>query len=229
MNSNFIQILNKLKIGNDESDTNYNKNYKLEANDYNVTITPVNYLKSDLKTYEESIFPGYFNFTECEEILREQYSIPNNKVIGLFRIDLNNPDENGNAILYRAYIDNSKTLNLTICMKIPTTIPTTIITTIPTTIITAIPTTIITTIPTTIVTTISTTIITTIPTTIITTIATTTYSTIPTTISTIIPTTISTTISTAISTKSIYNNIYNNTNDYTHKYSYFNFPHKSKY
>ena len=103
IDNNFIQILNRLTLGNDESNTNYNKNYKLEAKDYNVTITPVNYFKSDLKTYEESFYPEYYNFTECEVILRKHYNIPSTKVIGFYRIDLSNSDENGNTILYRAY------------------------------------------------------------------------------------------------------------------------------
>ena len=180
LEDNLNEVINGLDISKE-------KNYIINGQDYKISITPVDYLISNVKTIEELFYPKYENFTECEKILREFYSIPSNIEIGFFRIDLNTQNEDEDEFLYKAYY-NKINLNLSLCIK--TTIPTTIPSTIPTTITTSILTIIYTTIPTTFTTTIPTKNPTTIPTTIVTTIPTKNPTTIITTIPTKIPTTI---------------------------------------
>ena len=71
IDSNLNEIVNSLNINKD-------KNYIVKGQDYNVSITPVDYKMTDIKTIDELFIPKYVNFQECEIILREHYNIPDN-------------------------------------------------------------------------------------------------------------------------------------------------------
>ena len=134
IDSNLNEIVNSLSITKD-------KNYIVKGQDYSVSITPVDYKMTDIKTMPEIFIPAYANFQECEIILGDYYNIPDNNEIGLFRINFDSSNDDRETVLYRAYW-NKNNLDLSLCIM-----PTTIVTSLPeTTIITTLPeTTIITT------------------------------------------------------------------------------------
>ena len=96
-------MLNKL-----DNDTNH----KITGKDYIAQISS--------NTNNEVFFPStYTNFSECENILRDNYAILPTSKITFIQIQINNTvdDVLVNQIEYRAYDENKISLNLDLCNK----------------------------------------------------------------------------------------------------------------
>ena len=106
---NLSEIVNKIDI---------DKNYKIQASDYITLITSIDYSDPPSKINTEIFFPSsYVNFSECEEILRNENGILSPRKITFIQIEINNTidDVLVNQIEYKAYDDNKGMLNLSSC------------------------------------------------------------------------------------------------------------------
>ena len=90
--------------------------YIIEAQDYFAKIAPINYLKENINT--EIFLPfSYTDFTECEKILRNIYTIDSSRNITFIQVEIENTDEDIfiNQLEYKAFDDTKKELNLSLC------------------------------------------------------------------------------------------------------------------
>ena len=96
-------MMDKIKIG---------KIYKKIGYDYNVLIYPTN------STFLSST--THVNFTECEEILRNHYGLPESSIITFLQIEIENDNSNSliNQVEYQVYDQNKTELDLSLCKDI---------------------------------------------------------------------------------------------------------------
>ena len=90
--------------------------YIIEAQDYFAKIAPINYLKENINT--EIFLPfSYTDFTECEKILRNIYTIDSSRNITFIQVEIENTDEDIfiNQLEYKAFDDTKKELSLSLC------------------------------------------------------------------------------------------------------------------
>ena len=91
--------------------------YIIEAQDFCAKVAPINYLNENINT--EIFLPfSYVDFTECEKILREIFTIDPSKNITFIQIEVENFDDNIfiNQMEYKAF-DDKKELDLSVCKK----------------------------------------------------------------------------------------------------------------
>ena len=90
--------------------------YSIQAKDFVAKIAPIDYTTENENT--EIFAPStYVDFTECEKILREAYTILPPKKITFVQIEIENFEDNilVNQIEYQAYDEDKKELNLSLC------------------------------------------------------------------------------------------------------------------
>ena len=83
-----------------------NQKYKIYGDNYNLTITPI----SDINSFN-SIFVDY---SECEKILREKYSLSPDEILTILQIEIDNMNEKSliNQIEYAIYNEKKEKLKL---------------------------------------------------------------------------------------------------------------------
>ena len=91
------EIINEIEIG---------KEYKFFGNDYNIKIGPLN-----AKNYGN--LTKYIDFSLCEDILKNYYSLSSNSILSLFKIEIYN---NTNSLFF-VFDGNKNLLDLSLCMK----------------------------------------------------------------------------------------------------------------
>ena len=98
--NNFDEIMNIIEIG---------KKYKLDGDNYNITITPIN----DISIFNSS----YIELMECENILRNKYDLSSKEILTILQIEIDKNTENSltNQIEYVIYIENKTKLDLSYC------------------------------------------------------------------------------------------------------------------
>ena len=89
-----------------------NQKYKIYGDNYNLTITPI----SDINSFN-SIFVDY---SECEKILREKYSLSPDEILTILQIEIDNMNEKSliNQIEYAIYNEKKEKLKLDYCKDI---------------------------------------------------------------------------------------------------------------
>ena len=104
VNTNVNEIISKINI---------NKVSEITAKDYTARVSPI----SDTEIFSPK---SYMNFSKCETILRNSYTILPPRKIMLIQITWNNTDDDVfvNQIEYQAFDDNKKILNLSLCNNV---------------------------------------------------------------------------------------------------------------
>ena len=96
------KIINSFEIG---------KDYEINNNNGKASLRPINSYILGNSTY--------IDFTECEKILRNHYSISSDRILSFLLIELNNNDNNSlvNKVEYQIFDDNKNILNLSLCSE----------------------------------------------------------------------------------------------------------------
>ena len=86
--------------------------YEIKGEDYEINIQPINNDVAKNKTYVD--------FSECEKILRETYSIPEDEILTTIQIEINSKNEQSltNNVEYAVYDSNKNKLDLSPCNSI---------------------------------------------------------------------------------------------------------------
>ena len=89
------------------------KVYLIEANDYEVKISPINFNKYDV------ISSTYINFLDCEKKIRAENHLPQESIITVIQIEIyNNIDKSlTNQVEYAVYDEKTVKLDLSVCEK----------------------------------------------------------------------------------------------------------------
>ena len=100
---NIKEIMNYVEIG---------ENYEVKKEDFNLVIKPTN------ASYLEET--THANFTECENILREENNIDSSRIITFLQLEIksNNDASLTNKVEYQAYDDQKNLLDLRNCKNI---------------------------------------------------------------------------------------------------------------
>ena len=100
---NIKEIMNYVEIG---------ENYEVKKEDFNLVIKPTN-----ASYLEEST---HANFTECENILRQENNIDSSRIITFLQLEIinNNDASLTNKVEYQAYDDQRNLLDLSKCTNI---------------------------------------------------------------------------------------------------------------
>ena len=101
--NNLDTFMNNIEIG---------KIYKINGDDYNVTITPINVRDSHNSTYVD--------LSVCESILRKKYNISVNEILTIMQIEIDKKNEKSlnNQVEYSIYDAQKKKLNLSYCKDV---------------------------------------------------------------------------------------------------------------
>ena len=104
MVNNIENIMNQVEIG---------KNYKIEGEDYDIVISPINTYKSMNITYVD--------LGECCNILRSKYNLSSEEVISILQIEIHSYNEKvlSNKVEYLLYDEKRNQLDLSFCEDIP--------------------------------------------------------------------------------------------------------------
>ena len=102
--NNIENIMEQIKIG---------KNYKIEGEDYDIIISPINNYKSLNTTYVD--------FGECTNILRSKYNLSSEEVISILQIEIHSLHEKvlSDKVEYLLYDEEKNQLDLSFCEDIP--------------------------------------------------------------------------------------------------------------
>ena len=98
--------------------TDTNKTYVIKASDYTAQISHINNTEPNYNNNSDVFYPStYANFSECEKILREYYTILPSRKLTFIQIQINNTIDEAlvNQIEYQVYDDQNKQLNLSLC------------------------------------------------------------------------------------------------------------------
>ena len=89
-----------------------NQKYKINGDDYNITISPIN----DINSFNST----YIDFSECEKILRKEYHLSPEEILTILQIEIDKMDEKSliNQIEYAIYNEKKEQLNLDYCKDI---------------------------------------------------------------------------------------------------------------
>ena len=92
-------------------DIEIGKIYKIEGDDYNIKISPVN---------NQSNNETYIDFSECENILRNSSDKYKNSTFTIMRIEIDNNNKQvlNNQVEYAVYDENKNKIDLSICKNI---------------------------------------------------------------------------------------------------------------
>ena len=101
--NNLDEIMKNIDIG---------KKYLIYGNDYNISISPINELKSFQSTY--------VNFSLCENVLRNKNNLTNNETLTILIIEIDKMNDKAltNQIEYAIYNHNKEILKLSDCENI---------------------------------------------------------------------------------------------------------------
>ena len=101
--NNLDNIIKIIEIGN---------KYEINGDDYNILISPVNVID----TFKTS----YVEFSICEQILRKQLNISQEKILTILQIEIERKNEKclTNQIEYEIYDEQKKKLNLSYCKDV---------------------------------------------------------------------------------------------------------------
>jgi len=101
--NNLDNFMNNIEIG---------KIYKINGDDYNVTITPIN--------IRDSYNSTYVDLSVCESILRKKYNISQTEILTIMQIEIdkNNEKSLNNQVEYSIYDDQKIKLNLSYCKDV---------------------------------------------------------------------------------------------------------------
>jgi hypothetical protein len=107
MVNNIENIMKQIEIG---------KNYKIEGEDYDIFISPINNYKSLNTTYVDLV--------ECTNILRSKHNLSLEEVISILQIEIHSYNEKvlSNKVEYLLFDEEKNVLNLSFCEDIPITI-----------------------------------------------------------------------------------------------------------
>ena len=91
---------------------NIGKKYLIYGNEYNISISPINKLKSFQSTY--------VNFSLCENVLRIKNNLTNNETLTILKIEIDKMNEKAltNQIEYAIYNEEKEILELSDCENI---------------------------------------------------------------------------------------------------------------
>ena len=95
---------------------NINKKYLIYGKDYNISISPINELKSFQSTY--------INFSLCENVLRIKNNLTNNETLAILKIEIDKMNDKAltNQIEYVIYNEKKEMLKLSDCENIKITV-----------------------------------------------------------------------------------------------------------
>ena len=104
MINNLKNIMEQIEIG---------KNYKLEGEDYDIVISPIN-------TYK-SLNTTYVDLGECSDILRRKHNLSSEEIISILQIEIHSLNEKvlSNKVEYLLYDEKRNQLDLSFCEDIP--------------------------------------------------------------------------------------------------------------
>ena len=99
--NNLNELIEEVEIG---------KVYEIQANDYEVKVSPINY-----KDFDSS--STYINFLECENTLRKKNNLSPDAILTVIQIEIYKYDEKAltNQVEYVVFDDKKQKLDLTVC------------------------------------------------------------------------------------------------------------------
>ena len=99
--NNLNELIEEVEIG---------KVYEIQANDYEVKVSPINY-----KDFDSS--STYINFLECENTLRKKNNLSPDAILTVIQIEIYKYDEKAltNQVEYAVFDDKKQKLDLTVC------------------------------------------------------------------------------------------------------------------
>ena len=97
------EIMKEIDIG---------KKYEINGNDYNITITPLN----DIDSFKST----FIDFSECEEILRNEYKLSQDEILTVLQIEINKMNDKAltNQVEYALYNEIRQKLDLSYCNNV---------------------------------------------------------------------------------------------------------------
>ena len=100
LENNLDNILELIEIG---------KNYEINGNNYNASITPINLLNPSKS--------AFIDLTVCEEILRKHYNLSKIELLTIFQIEIDKNDKQAltDQVEYAVYNNKKQKLNLSYC------------------------------------------------------------------------------------------------------------------
>ena len=100
LENNLDNILELIEIG---------KNYEINGNNYNASITPINLLNPSKS--------AFIDLTVCEEILRKHYNLSKIELLTIFQIERDKNDKQAltDQVEYAVYNNKKQKLNLSYC------------------------------------------------------------------------------------------------------------------